>query len=173
MATETRQKQAKKCVCALLAGGILISGISFPNVAQASTVEEQGLIEYEFTKNSGQMELAEPIIPMVRSNQTESGGSSYKYISSTIVNLNSTGVNTLYQALLAGGLAKVSFGGVVAKAMVGTILSNSFKNYNYMKQTIYKKSDKNYYYYKVIDEFSNSKTKWKGPVNTSYQKVRK
>lgn len=74
---------------------------------------------------------------------------------------------------MAGGLAKVSFGGAVAKAMVGTTLTNSFKTYNYMRQTIYKKTDKKYYYYKVIDEFSNSKTQWKGPVRTSYQKVRR
>lgn len=40
MKTATRQKQAKKCVCALLAGGMLISGLSFPNLAQASTLDE-------------------------------------------------------------------------------------------------------------------------------------
>ncbi|MBC2328659.1 hypothetical protein [Listeria swaminathanii] len=41
MKTATRKLQAKKCVCVLLAGGILVSGMAFPNQAQASTGEEQ------------------------------------------------------------------------------------------------------------------------------------
>ncbi|AQP75819.1 hypothetical protein Y161_06465 [Listeria monocytogenes] len=41
MKTATRKIQAKKCVCVLLAGGILVSGMAFPNQAQASTGEEQ------------------------------------------------------------------------------------------------------------------------------------
>ncbi|MBC1482048.1 hypothetical protein [Listeria immobilis] len=172
MRTETRQKQVKNCVCALLVVGILISGISIPNVAQASTVEKnEELIIYGFDQNPGQIELVDPIIPMVRSNQTQSGGSTYKYVSKQVVKLS--GINTLYQALLAGGLTAVPMGPPVARAMITTGLSSNFKGYKYMRQTIYKKSDKKYYYYKVIDEFTNNKSTWKGPVTTSYQKVRK
>ncbi|TYV00767.1 hypothetical protein [Listeria monocytogenes] len=75
-------------------------------------------------------------------NQTEAGGSTYKYVSQQVVNLS--GINNLYKALLAGGLAAVPMGPPVARAMVTTGLSSNFKGYKYMRQTIYKKSDNTY-----------------------------
>ncbi|MBC2254035.1 hypothetical protein HCB46_00945 [Listeria ivanovii] len=123
--------------------------------------------------NSNLETSAEPIFQMVTSNQTDGGGSSYKYVSKQVVNLESIGVNLVYRALIAGGLGSVPMGKAAARAMITTGLSGLFDTYKYMRQTIYKKSDKKYYYYKVINEFSNSKTTWKGPVKTSYQKVRR
>jgi hypothetical protein len=65
-------------------------------------------------------------------------------------------------------------GVAVAGIIAQTFGLEYIKSYNYMRQSIYSKTDKNYIYYKVIDEFSNSKTNFsKGPVKTSYSKVKK
>ncbi|MGJ8730176.1 hypothetical protein ACRW9N_06875 [Listeria aquatica] len=107
------------------------------------------------------------------SNQTIAGGSKYSLVSRNVVNLNHSGTNLGYRALVAGGLASVPMGNAVARAIGTTFFSGLVKTYKYMRQSIYKRSDKNYHYYKVIDEFTNNKKSWKGPVKISYQKVRK
>ncbi|WP_115753056.1 hypothetical protein [Listeria kieliensis] len=107
------------------------------------------------------------------SNQTTAGGSKYSLVSRKVVNLNHTGTNLAYKALMAGGLASVPMGSAVARAMTTTFFSGLVKSYKYMRQSIYKRSDKKYHYYKVIDEFTNNKKTWKGPVQVSYQKVRR
>lgn len=107
------------------------------------------------------------------SNQTTAGGSKYRLVSRKVVNLNHTGTNLGYKALIAGGLAAVPMGRTVARAIGSTFFSGLVKSHKYMRQSIYKRSDKKYHYYKVIDEFTNNKKTWKGPVKVSYQKVRK
>ncbi|ARM72877.1 hypothetical protein LMxysn_1242 [Listeria monocytogenes] len=73
--------------------------------------------------NSNLETSAEPIFQMVTSNQTDGGGSSYKYVSKQVVNLESIGVNLVYRALIAGGLGSVPMGKAAARAMITTGLS--------------------------------------------------
>ncbi|EMG28776.1 hypothetical protein X560_1075 [Listeria fleischmannii 1991] len=110
--------------------------------------------------------------PLLRSNQTVGGGGS-TYTLSTRKTISLKATNSAYQILMSAGLDKVTKGNTVASAIAGLFL-DSLKNYKYMRQSIYKKTDKNYIYYKVIDEFSNSKTNFsKGPVKTYYSKVKR
>lgn len=151
----------------------LIMGNIAPTISNATSEEViPPSKENSYDLSSG-IDVVEPPRMMLRSNQTEGGGSSYKYVSKQVVNLKSIGVDLVYRALLAGGLAAVKMGPAVSRAMITTTLSGLIKTYKYMRQTIYMKSDKKYYYYKVINEFSNSKITWKGPVKTSYQKVKR
>ncbi|EPP2127190.1 hypothetical protein ACUNAH_002891 [Listeria monocytogenes] len=158
----------KHLVIALTASLVFVN---LAPIASSANSEASVAAEENVSNINTGLDITEPPRMILFSNQTESGGSTYKYVSKQVVNLS--GINTLYQALLAGGLAAVPMGHPVARAMVTTGLSSNFKGYKYMRQTIYKKSDKSYYYYKVIDEFTNNKSTWKGPVTTSYQKVRK
>ncbi|MBC1969955.1 hypothetical protein IBB80_11580 [Listeria marthii] len=158
----------KHLVIALTATLIFVNLVP---IASSANIEDSVSVGEAISDLNTGVEITQPPRMMLFANQTESGGSTYKFVSKQVVNLS--GVNTLYQALLAGGLTAVPMGHPVARAMVTTGLSSNFKGYKYMRQTIYKKSDKTYHYYKVIDEFTNNKSTWKGAVTTSYQKVRR
>ncbi|MCN75792.1 hypothetical protein DSO10_14990 [Listeria monocytogenes] len=139
-----------------------------PTGASANTGE---VAHYE--DNYPKISIGAGLLPNLRMMLTESGGSKYRFVSKQVVNLNTIGVNKMYQAIYVGGFTKIPFGNKVTKAIVGVFLPTPFKQYKYMRQTIYKKSDSKFYYYKVIDEFSDSKSTWKGSVQTTVQKVRR
>ncbi|MBC2140526.1 hypothetical protein [Listeria innocua] len=156
---------------------VIMSCLVLGNIApMVSTATNEEFVTTEETSYEWNNEPA--ILPPLSgislfANQTEAGGSTYKYMSSVVVNLDAIGVNKMYQAIYVGGSTKLPLGNQVAKAVAGVFLPTPYKQYKYMKQTIYRKSDSKYYYYKVIDEFSNSKTTWKGQVQTTVQKVRR
>ncbi|HAA9661144.1 TPA_asm: hypothetical protein GIH59_12775 [Listeria monocytogenes] len=136
--------------------------------------EETLLLDDELIINQD-VNLLEPSMKLF-SNQTESGGSKYKLVSKQIVNMKTT--NTLYHwAFLAISYNAVTQ--IAKKAIAGTVVTVAadyginYKGYKYLRQTIYKYSTKTQDKYKVIDEYSNSKTTWKGPVTTSYSTVKK
>lgn len=160
----------KHLVIALTASLIFVN--LAPLVSSASNEDTDIIQETTSNVNTG-LDITDPPKIMLFANQTESGGSSYQYVSKMVVNLNTSGVNTLYAAMLSGGLQFVPMGHAAANAAVIAGVNFNLKTYKYMRQTIYKKSDKNYYYYKIIDEFTNNKSTWKGPVKTFYEKVRK
>ncbi|MEN2666331.1 hypothetical protein [Listeria aquatica] len=110
---------------------------------------------------------------LLRSNQAFSGGGSkYSLISRKIVSLKFT--NTAYAALMNGGLAAIHKGAAIAGVVAQTVGISYIKKYSYMRQSIYRKTDKNYAYYKVVDEFSNNKNNFsRGAVKTTYSKVKK
>ncbi|EAA0094508.1 hypothetical protein ACU8IW_002637 [Listeria innocua] len=151
----------------------LVFGNFAPVVSSANESEKPIISEETTPETNLGVDLTPAPKMMLFANQTESGGSKFKYVSSVVVNLNSLGVNKMYQAIYVGGFAKIPLGNAVAKAVAGVLAPTPFKQYKYMKQTIYKRSDSKYHYYKVIDEFSNSKTTWKGPVQSTIQKVRR
>ncbi|WP_048626980.1 hypothetical protein [Listeria ivanovii] len=140
-----------------------------------STTNKETLMEDNELIINQEGNLLEPSMK-VFSNQTDGGGSKYKLVSKQTVNMKTT--NTLYHwAFLA-----ISYNAVtkVAKiAIAGTVVTIAgdyginYKGYKYLRQTIYKYSTKTQDKYKIIDEYSNSKTTWKGPVTTSYSTVKK
>ncbi|MBC1323848.1 hypothetical protein [Listeria welshimeri] len=109
------------------------------------------------------------------SNQTESGGSKYKFVTKQTVSLSVA--NNIYN------LAFLAAGGALGRAAKNTIASAAssivgggaslFKKYNYMRQTIYKYSTKKEDKYKVINEYLYSKNGKPGTITTSYSTVKK
>lgn len=162
----------KKYLVVALSTCLVFSNLA-PVVSFANESTEQTISEETTPVTNLGVDLTPAPKMMLFANQTESGGSNFKYVSSVVVNLNSIGVNKMYQAIYVGGFTRIPLGNEVVKAVVGVFLPTPFKQYKYMKQTIYKRSDSKYHYYKVIDEFSNSKTTWKGPVQSTIQKVRR
>lgn len=111
---------------------------------------------------------------MVISNQTDGGGSKYKFVTKQTVSL--AVANTIYNVafLAAGGaLGKAAKTGIAAAAssIVGGGAS-LFKKYNYMRQTIYKYATKTQDKYKIIDEYLYSKNGKPGKMTTSYSIVK-
>ncbi|MBC2363990.1 hypothetical protein [Listeria booriae] len=161
----------KKISIILMTGMITLS--SFVPFAQASeNVGEKNLFLDSAEVVSVSQSLAEELVlekPMLRANVTDGGGSAYVKQTVQIVDLRTT--NNMYKALLAAGLAVVFKGATVAGSMAGSFGASTFNNYRWMRQTIYKKQDSKYVYYKVIDEFTNNKTTWKGYVQTTETKV--
>lgn len=108
-------------------------------------------------------------------NQTESGGSKYKFVTKQTVSL--AAANNIYSlAFLAAGGAL----GRVAKSTIAAAASSIvgggaslLKKYNYMRQTIYKYSTKKEDKYKVINEYLYTKNGKPGKITTSYNTVRK
>ncbi|MBC2246395.1 hypothetical protein [Listeria seeligeri] len=140
-----------------------------------STTDEETLMEDNELIINQEGNLLEPSMKLF-SNQTDGGGSKYKLVSKQTVNMKTT--NTLYHwAFLAIGFNAVTK--VAKKAIAGTVVTIAgdyginYKGYKYLRQTIYKYSTKTQDKYKIIDEYSNSKTTWKGPVTTSYSTVKK
>ncbi|RDX00581.1 hypothetical protein [Listeria kieliensis] len=141
--------------------------------AQASDAQVIGGYD-NFVKNDDLVK-AEPtnIIPLARSHQAfGGGGSKYNLVSRNTVSLKFT--NTAYAALMNGGLAAIHKGAAIAGVVAQTFDISYVKKYSYMRQSIYRMADKNYVYYKVVDEFSNNKNNFsRGSVKTTYSKVKK
>ncbi|TYV42654.1 hypothetical protein FZ063_12845 [Listeria monocytogenes] len=85
---------------------------------------------------------------MLFANQTESGGSKYKFVTKQTVSLAAA------SSIVGGG-------------------ASLLKKYNYMRQTIYKYSTKKEDKYKVINEYLYTKNGKPGKITTSYSTVRK
>ncbi|WP_099222128.1 hypothetical protein [Listeria costaricensis] len=109
-----------------------------------------------------------PSRPLLKSNQTTNGGSTYTLQTRKVVNIKSYG--TVHNAVLAAGLSYVFKGFTIASTLAAGIVGFA-GSYKYMRQSIYSRKDKKWVYYKVINEFSNNTSNFKGAVTTNYYKV--
>ncbi|MBC1408802.1 hypothetical protein [Listeria innocua] len=108
-------------------------------------------------------------------NQTESGGSKYKFVTKQTVSL--AVANNIYKLafLAAGGALGFSAKNRIASAASNIVGGGAglFKTYKYMRQTIYKYSMKKEDKYKVINEYLYTKNGKPGKITTTYCTVRK